>query len=46
MELHIIDPLEAVLTETGYGLDVIGSLHDVKLRRKHIEPMPTTARGS
>lgn len=37
MDVRFIDPREAVLTETGLGLDAIGSLQGVKLTRKHIE---------
>jgi len=38
MEVRFIDPHEAVLTETGYGLDVIGSMTYVKLPRNGAEP--------
>lgn len=37
MDVRFIDPREAVLTASGYGLDAIGSLHGVKLARKHDE---------
>lgn len=33
-----IDPHEAVLTDTGYALDALGSLDGVKLPRHSIEP--------
>jgi hypothetical protein len=34
----ISDPHEAALTETGYGLDAIGSLRYVSVQRKDAEP--------
>lgn len=37
MDVRFIDPHQAVLTESGYGLDAIGSLRDVDLKRKGIE---------
>lgn len=36
-EYWSVDPHDAVLIESGIGLDAIGSLEDVKLTRKHVE---------
>lgn len=36
--VRFIDPGEAVLTETGYGLDAIGALKYVNLPREGVEP--------
>lgn len=36
--VRFIDPGEAVLTETGYGLDAIGALKYVDLPRQGAEP--------
>ena len=38
MEMRFIDPREAMLIETGCGLDAIGSLPDVNLPREGAEP--------
>lgn len=37
MEVRFIDPREAVLTESGHGLDAIGAMQYVNLRRAESE---------
>lgn len=38
MDVRFIDPREAVLIETGYGLDAIGALTYVEMPRNGVEP--------